>query len=441
MKKKLVCFLVLLCAAFTFAGCADREPAIIGGGSPETENDGNQNNNNGPAIGYITELSSTMFSNCSIDMDDVGGLGIAETGGKNFFVYLDENGRLKDVVFLRGSGSGAQEITQEHVTAGQIDKLYVTEKFTFIMYTSLPINPESQQYENYHTWGYQCNSYAQSFAIDHHTGKIYSLANVIGSSHANISSDYITVGYPEKYYALEIKNNNLVATDLVPAVSLTVHKIITDKYDNMYIGYTGVADREGRFFYYSFPTDLSGTEYSKGSDGAAYKVTHDFYNYYEIKKMNSNFGESSIGTSANVSLERGFSYYDIIIKGNVLYDRSYDSIRIFRYDNGKFVYGYSDNYLTIPNAKFDSVVVYDAEIYYIGNDNKLYRYDLQTRAAALVLNAASGLKIEGAGLYAYAQGATSVKKYKITFASGTAAATLVSTEIYDRNAITIQPLN
>ena len=400
------------------------------------------------------KISSAMFENCRVDLTKTKGFGIVKTDNKNFMVKLDENGNLEDVVFLDNS---YDKITQEQI-AGQIDKLCVTEKFTFIMFVK-NTNTNLSQWEtpddNYHLDGYMCDADNQSFAIDNATGKIYSLASLCGNKVVAIWKDYVILhtlnnssfegGRP---FALKINNGDFVATNLVPNPSISWDDIVTDKFGNTYVAVYAQNERSDNVFYYYYNggTIWKGIKYCKGNNGFVYKVnvTTPFdimAGECSIVRMGADFEESALNSDDAFVVNFDFDT-TIIVKDNKLFWSYGSDFHYADYNDGK----YKQTEREYSNGS--SPVFLGEEVFYIGrfagNYNKLYHYDWITKTETFLLGgvSADNLKLEGKEfLYAYVDSVTGTKKYQIAFANGIPSVTLVSNIVYDRSVITIQPLN
>ncbi len=453
-------------------------------------------------IALNNRVSAAMLANSELDLSGVKGLGIARTakaskdagasgagnyfgspmlglsvlprlgsfslagilpGGqpkdKNWMVVYDQNGGIEDVIFSRQMPDGeSQEITQVKLSA-PIKKLYVTEKFTFIMFSFLiDGSPDAAKSQRYHESGYTCHpSHSQSFVIDNSTGKVYSLEKLFNEYKTVVFMDvfedcvqieHAPPGSPVEriFYMLDINQDGELVYELLRAQHNNNIYFVTDKFRQYYVA-SNVSEVSGRVFSFDAGVDpesyfsnvelnsqpFTGTLYGKGSDGYVYKATvsgsEDLGDrQYKIMQMGQGFEELEISADIDISI-----YFM-----SEQYGPDVSSRQIFLLKGSKLFHVFLDNGQDIATADLEGGVyresgrvslpggygkgrpkdarsfiqVYDGEVYYMGRlgesppageraTHTLYHYDLLSGVESVVISGIEQAWITRQGFLAY----------------------------------------
>lgn len=398
------------------------------------------------------KISDSMFNNYHINISESVSLGIRtappssaeSTTKKNYLIAFDQNGNITEVVFRSSTTDGDGNIINQNDIDGQIKKMYVSDNFVYICYTSEEIDAQERLNDcDYDTKNYTCNDNTQSFLISKENGKIYSLS---AFDSINIISNNI-IKTENEYYSISIEDNNATFKDLVPNKNITVSNIFVDVFGTVFVKNNLAVQSEGNYFYYT-----SNNIYP-GSDGYAYQI--DETSNIDIKRFNSEKFLEPVSLDTSVGFANNY-FYSYILAGNLLlnaYDgSSYANVYKFNEDSSLF--------------KLDGLLIYNenmsSDTYILGNKllvsksdslgkKSLVNFDLNTlikngsyytATENLIVPTITSMVIKNKLLYAINNTLTSKEEYLISIGeNGQVISEKLSDIGYDANIITIQPLN
>lgn len=379
-----------------------------------------------------------------VNFDNATSVGIVNktvenSGGetkRNYLVTFDENNNFKEVIFLKDAQNESGEITQEQI-AGEIDKCYVSDRFTFLRFTSRTINYNAYWRTDYYSTDYLCNNDYQSFAVDNLTGKVYSLESV--GSVQKICKYSVVIGY--SHYYLSADENGLRLEKVVNNPNVRVCGVARDKYGNTFVATDSVDECEGTTYYYNISNLTHNKDYALGTDGRMYFI-EDFSVDYRINYFGADMNLYPVEDGVKTTMYSDYkSNYSYILKDNHFFILSDVSIRVYSKKDSLFkntTNGFSiveqptviDNYIFGIKERTNMLCLYDFAEYDYG--------DFLTEQEILAVKEFSN---QGDYLLATVESVSETKKYKIWPENGK-----IETELYDRisyggEVFTIQSLN
>ena len=403
------------------------------------------NLNNSASLGIANKSSVTGTSaNVSASVRNAS----QDEEKRNYLVSIDNNDNVQDVVFYKGN----KQLAQNQIPA-QIDKLKVTKDFTYISFTTKEIDPNVRIKDNlYDNRDYLCDKTTQSFVIHNETGKIYSLAEI---------SDNIVYLYRniiresnDKLYILSIENGNLIATNPIKNPNLNVSNLSIDKYGTIFIINT-LADEVSDNCVYLYSdighSFLDGKFHCMSPDGIMYYFEESGDLVYgshirekiKVKQFDANKTLVDVPENATVYFNLWPELY-IIKNDYLLYSPMIGQcIQLaLKNEDGDFVHKELE---IVDNARFYFA---NGEAYSFDHINKtLYHYTVNISGSNYSLSKTNILTcsevLEGEDyIYAYQEGVTGLKKYKIYVQNGNVVTELVNNLIFgETEIIVVQPLN
>jgi hypothetical protein len=443
MKKKRLSFLgaaALLLSVFLLTGCVGFKTVL-----PQTEYDAENiwpkdkfeippQPEEHKADEYTSGFNPAMFAGCSVNLDGVVLVGLAEgtndgisanptaasvsLGGmaaavlsnvsaaannRSFLFAFDEDGNPSIVQFVKRKSVGdtGEEIITQTEIDGEIDKLYVSGDFIFICYRNSYINWwnwERDTNPDYDRMGYECNWSVQSFVIYKPTGKVYALADIANNGGDDSKDGYYRYDYTfdvedgnvisywdysrsqsyKKYIKLDVSGDNLTATELVPNTNIQVERILADKYGNTFVKINnGAATTVGA-------TVFTRGDIYKGDDGLVYELSqtqpskdNNWRRLYHVKFYNESRALTDLPADANVYL-KGLNYWEggWLINGAFMFNVSWNYMTVYY----NAVNGYEDwcgmNAIS-NNNNTPSIMIAHGQLFAVvddGNDNKVLKH-------------------------------------------------------------------
>ena len=231
-------------------------------------------------------------------------------------------------------------VTQEKIS-GEIDKLYVCGKYTFLQFADTSYNDLSMYIDGeipkYYTRDYYSGDTCQSYVMDNETGKLYAFDEHIGE----FTNGFMGVADENggSLCSMSIKDGKVQFDKICKNPALTVYEVFRDKYGHTYIrnDYLNAYDEENKTVYYTKTCN-----YILSQEGVAIRLEYTgafAFSYEKLPEAYSQIVKIEEDFSASeITAEETFRFDFNPLNSNNTYEKS--DVTISRIENG-YMYLYS----------------------------------------------------------------------------------------------------